>query len=195
MVTRLKYGNTNTYFIRGTKGSILLDTDYAGTLPAFYKEIKKHGITLKDITYLLATHYHPDHIGLVSELMELGVSLLTVDVQLPYVHFSDKIFSREEELQSNHAIQEDKAQVISIPESRKFLWDLGIPGEIISTTSHSADSISLILDNRECFVGDMEPFEYIDGYSDNQALKQDWKTVMNFNPKIIHYGHVPDKIL
>ena len=38
MVTKLKYGNTNTYFIRGTKGSILLDTDYAGTLQKkFYK--------------------------------------------------------------------------------------------------------------------------------------------------------------
>ena len=61
MVTKLKYGNTNTYFIRGEKGGILLDTDYAGTLPMFYKEIKQNGIALKDITYILATHYHPDH--------------------------------------------------------------------------------------------------------------------------------------
>ena len=50
MVTKLKYGNTNTYFIRGVKGSILLDTDYAGMLQLFYKEIKKNGISLKDIT-------------------------------------------------------------------------------------------------------------------------------------------------
>ena len=27
MVTKLKYGNTNTYFIRGAKGTILLDTE------------------------------------------------------------------------------------------------------------------------------------------------------------------------
>lgn len=27
------------------------------------------GIKVSDITYVLATHYHPDHIGLVSELM------------------------------------------------------------------------------------------------------------------------------
>lgn len=37
MVIKLKYGNTNTYFING----LLIDTDYAGMLPAFYKEIKK----------------------------------------------------------------------------------------------------------------------------------------------------------
>lgn len=51
------------------KGSILIDTDYAGTMPAFYKTIKGLGIRVSDITYVLATHYHPDHIGLVSELM------------------------------------------------------------------------------------------------------------------------------
>ena len=54
MVTKLKYGNTNTYFIRGAKGSIMLDTDYSGTLQMFYKEIKKNGISLKDITYIIA---------------------------------------------------------------------------------------------------------------------------------------------
>ncbi|MDE6732408.1 MAG: MBL fold metallo-hydrolase, partial [Oscillospiraceae bacterium] len=55
---RLRYGNTNTFFINGRHGNLLVDTDYAGTLPAFYKEIKKYTITLRDITYVLATHYH-----------------------------------------------------------------------------------------------------------------------------------------
>ena len=72
MVRKLKYGNTNTFFIRGTVGNLLVDTDYAGTLPLFYKEIKRQNISLKDITYVLATHYHPDHMGLVSELMKQG---------------------------------------------------------------------------------------------------------------------------
>ena len=46
---RLKYGNTNTYFLQGTCGSILIDTDYAGTMPAFYKELKKNNMTIADI--------------------------------------------------------------------------------------------------------------------------------------------------
>lgn len=87
LVIRLKYGNTNTFFIRGTNGNLFIDTDYAGTLPLFYKELKKNNIKVNDITYVLATHYHPDHIGLVSELMELGVKLLLVDTQFEYVHF------------------------------------------------------------------------------------------------------------
>ena len=145
MITKIRYGNTNTFFIRGIKGNLLVDTDYAGTLPAFYGEIKKHNININDITYVLATHYHPDHIGLVSELMKQGVKLLLVDSQCSYVHFADEIFSRDRRLNYEPMNAED-AIIISCEDSRRFLKDIGIEGEIIVTSSHSEDSIALILD-------------------------------------------------
>ena len=81
---RLKYGNTNTFLIGGSRSSLLVDTDYAGTLSAFYKSLKQSGIRVRDIGYVMATHYHPDHMGLVSELMKQGVKLLLLDVQRSY---------------------------------------------------------------------------------------------------------------
>lgn len=72
---------------------------------------------------------------------------------------------------------------------------MGIEGEIISTTSHSNDSISLILDNGICFVGDLEPIEYLDAYEENIALRDDWNRVMSYNPKIIYYAHANEKVL
>ena len=193
MVTKLKYGNTNTYFIRGAKGSILLDTDYAGTLQMFYKEIKKNGIALKDITYILATHYHPDHMGLVGELVSMGVKFLAMDTQVPNLHFSDEIFSRDKTLRFLPSVPEDQAEVIACKDSRAFLAALGINGEIISTPSHSEDSITLVLDNGDCFVGDLEPMEFMDGYEENKALQSDWEKVMSFSPRVIHYGHAPER--
>ena len=193
MVTKLKYGNTNTYFIRGAKGSILLDTDYAGTLQMFYKEIKKNGIALKDITYILATHYHPDHMGLVGELVNMGVKFLVMDTQVPNLHFSDEIFSRDKALRFLPSVPEDKAEVIACKDSRAFLAALGIDGEIVSTPSHSEDSITLVLDSGDCFVGDLEPMEYMEGYEENSALQSDWKKVMSFSPRVIHYGHAPER--
>ena len=195
MVTKLKYGNTNTYFIRGAKGSILLDTDYAGTLQMFYKEIKKNGISLKDITYILATHYHPDHMGLVGELVSMGVKFLVMDTQVPNLHFSDDIFSRDKTLRMSPSVPEDKAEVIACKDSRAFLAALGIDGEIVSTPSHSGDSITLVLDSGDCFVGDLEPMEFMDGYEENKALQSDWEKVMSFSPRVIHYGHAPKKVL
>lgn len=194
MVNKLKYGNTNTFFIRGTSGGLLVDTDYAGTLPLFYKELKRNAIRLSDITYVLATHYHPDHMGLVSELMQLGVKLVLLDTQVEYVHFSDEIFCREKYTEYM-PIKEKEAVFVKWEDSRIFLHDVGIEGEIISTPSHSNDSVSLMLDNRTCFVGDLEPINFLDAYEENVKLREDWKLIMNFDPKMIYYAHANEKRL
>ena len=190
---RLKYGNTNTFFVQGSHGGLLFDTDYVGTLPAFYKAIKQNCIAVKDIEYVLASHYHPDHMGLISELMKQGVKLLVVDVQKDFIHYSDDIFARDKI--SYSPIDETLATVISCKKSRDFLSHIGINGEIIHTPSHCDDSISLILDDGDCFVGDLEPFEYLEAYTENVPLMSDWEHIRSFNPKRVFYAHVPEKVL
>ena len=194
MITKLKYGNTNTFLIRGGSGTLLLDTDYAGMLPGFYRAIKEAGIRISDIDYVLATHYHPDHMGLISELMKQGVRLLLLDAQRPHVHFSDGIFARDGRWKYE-PISEEAATVIESAESRAFLKSLGIHGEIAVTPSHSPDSVSLLLDSGECFVGDLEPMEYLDAYEQKEELKRDWERIMGHAPKVIYYAHVNHKRL
>lgn len=191
-MVRLRYGNTNTYFVRGTNGGLLVDTDYAGMLLLFYKALKKNALLMEEITYLLATHYHPDHIGLAGTLAKMGVKLLILDTQLPYVHFADDIFKRERHL-SYESIDETGAVCITCGQSRAFLAKLGISGEIIATPSHSEDSISLVLDNGECIVGDLEPIEYLEAYSENAALQSDWEIILRHKPRIVHYAHANEK--
>ena len=194
MTVKLKYGNTNTFLIRGNCGSLLVDTDYAGTLPAFYRAIKVQGINVYDIDYVMATHYHPDHMGLIEELTKQGVKLLLLDIQKPHIHFSDGIFARDRRL-AYEPFSAEEAVCIAASESRDFLNSLGVSGEIISTPSHSEDSVSLLLDGGECFVGDLEPFEYLEGYTDNEQLKNDWALVMSYKPKAIYYAHANEKLL
>lgn len=194
MMIRLKYGNTNTFLVRGKNGALLVDTDYAGTLPSFYKALKAQDILLSDITYVLATHYHPDHIGLVSELMRRQVKLLLMDVQAPYIHFADRIFDRDRHLKYQ-PISLEGAAVIPIEESRAFLQGIGIEGEIVHTPSHSQDSVSLILDTGECLVGDLEPFEYLGGYAHPESLQRDWEKINRYAPKAIYYAHINPKLL
>ena len=187
----LKYGNTNTFLVEGSKGYLLVDTDYAGMLPAFYKALKQKDIKVRDIEYVMATHYHPDHMGLISELMKQGVKLLLLDEQKSHVHFSDAIFAREK--LPTEPIDETQAVIISCEESRDFLQKIGISGQIIHTPSHSADSVSLVLDNGDCFVGDLEPFEYIEIYAErNTELQRDWEKLLSFRPKRVFYSHWPE---
>ena len=126
--------------------------------------------------------------------MKQGVKLLLINIQKSYIHFADEIFRKDKRL-DYEPINTDNSIIISSKDSREFLENLGIEGEIISTPSHSEDSIALILDNGICFVGDLEPIEYIDAYDDNVKLKNDWKLVMSYNPKIIYYAHANEKIL
>ena len=90
-------------------------------------------------------------------------------------------------------INEADAEIISCEKSRKFLSSIGISGEIIHTPSHSADSISLIMDDGSCFVGDLEPSEYLEAYDNNEALKNDWDLIMYYNPKTIFFAHRPER--
>lgn len=66
-------------------------------------------------------------------------------------------------------------------------------GEVIHTPSHSEDCVSLVLDDGDCFVGDLEPFEYIEAYGDNVSLRDDWERILAFGPKRIFYAHRPEQ--
>ena len=194
MITRIKYGNTNTFLIRGTKGSLLVDTDYAGTLPAFYKAIKELGIKVSDISYVLATHYHPDHIGLVSELSDQGVKLVVMESQTDFIHYSDPIFAREPHL-NYRPIDERNALILKFDEAPSFLDSLGINGNIGRTLSHSEDSIYISLSDGTFILGDLEPLEYLEAYKDNQLLKTDWDNILKQDPKLLLYAHANEKRL
>lgn len=192
-MTILRYGNTNTFFIPGKQGGLLVDTGYAGTLNAFYRAIKQNGIKMNDISCVMATHWHPDHMGLIGELTRQGVKLLLVDVQKDFVHFSDGMFAKDR--LPFTPINEAEAEVISCEESRAFLSRMGISGEIVSTPSHSADSVSLVLDDGDCCVGDLEPPEYIAAYGESSSLSRDWERLLAFTPKRVFFGHAPERIL
>ncbi len=183
----LKYGNTKTYYISGGSRGLLVDTDWAGMLPMFYKEMKSKGVAFEEIRYLLITHYHPDHMGLVGELMELGIRLVVVDLQQEYVHFADGIFVKDKR-QKFIPINLENAIIISCRESRAFLKELGISGEIIHTPGHSEDSVSLILDEGIAIVGDLYPLDSVPAYN-NEVLTNSWNELLSHNLKTVYYGH------
>ena len=192
-VKKLRYGNTNTFFIPGTAGGLLIDTDYAGTLHGFFRAIKAAGIGTDDISHLIVTHYHPDHMGIAGELQKLGIILVILDVQLEYVHFSDEIFARERH-PGYVPVDESTAKVITFTETRAFLRTLGIDGEIVHTPSHSKDSVSVVLNDGDCFVGDLERMEYLGPYGDNAPLKEDWDTILAHRPVTVYYSHSPEYV-
>lgn len=184
MIKKLKYANTNTYHITTSKTTLLIDTDWAGTLPAFYRKMKE--LNIKNIDYLLITHYHPDHMGIAQDIIEMGAKLILIDIQKDYIHTSDMIFQKDKNIEFKPI--NTNPIIITCEQSREFLNNLGISGEIIYTPGHTDDSISLILDNGIAFVGDLYDLKSAITFND-EKVNNSWNKILIHNISQIYYGH------
>ena len=187
MITELHYSSTNTYLISGTKGLLLFDTGWAGTFRAFCREMGDLGIPVQKISYILISHFHPDHCGIAQEIADLGAVIAAVDVQRDYVHAADDFLKRESE-KGFHPIDDQRIRMIDCGSSRSFLQEMGIAGEIIPTSGHSDDSISLCLDDGSFFVGDLNPLYELEMHR-GTTIADSWERLLSRHPKTLYYGH------
>ncbi len=189
-IIELKYGNTRCYCINH---KLLIDTDWAGTLSAFFKCIKENHIDIRTIEYLIITHFHPDHMGIAQELIEIGVKLIAFEEQRDYIHCSDNILAKHKNIPFK-PIDDGKILFISCADSRNFFSEIGIEGEVIHTVGHSDDSVSIILDDGIAIVGDLYPLSTVSAYNDKR-LEESWNIILSHNIKKIHYGHFKEEYL
>ena len=155
-VIPLQYSSTNTYLIRGRNGILLFDTGWAGTFREFCREMGEKEIPVQEISYVLISHFHPDHCGIAQEIADCGAQVAVMDVQREFVHAADDVLRRGQGY-TFHPIDDSKTRLVRLEDSRRFLAESGIDGEILATPGHSDDSISLCLDGGCFFVGDLNP--------------------------------------
>ncbi len=189
-VKELHYGNTRCYCINGT---LLVDTDQAGTLSAFFRCAKEKGVEIQALRYLLLTHFHPDHMGIAGELAELGIKIVAFEEQRAFIHASDGIFARDKRVHFT-PIKDEEVLFLSCGESREFLSAIGIYGEVIPTPGHSDDSVSLVLDDGTALVGDLYPWHTVPAYND-RTLEASWQKLRALGVQCVKYGHFKEEKL
>lgn len=186
-IHELRYSATNTYLIEGECGRLLFDTGWAGTYDAFCRAMGELRIPVQSIDYILISHYHPDHMGIAQEIADRGAVIVAMELQRPYIHTADTVFAKENKVRFQ-PIDDAKLRVIRPEESRGFLAELGIGGEIIPTPGHSDDSITLALDDGSLFVGDLNPLYELELHK-GTMIAESWKRLLAGNPKTVYYGH------
>ena len=153
-IVNVGYRSTNYWVVSAGAARILVDIGWPGTLGKMKANLARKGIPLQEIRYALATHYHIDHAGLAEEIKQEGVPLLVLDVQVPAI----SVMKSWTKPADNYIdITLNGIVTISFDESRKFLAQIGIPGEILHTPGHSDHCISLLLDDGSAFTGDLPP--------------------------------------
>ena len=186
-IVHVGYDSTNYYVLADSRPRLLIDVGWPGTLAKLQHQCKRANIQLTDIGHLLATHYHPDHAGLVQELKRLGLKLILLSNQVSAVPTLRTYMKPQ-----NHYVDIDLNDniVLDCKDSRAFLTTLGIGGEIIPTPGHSDDSVTLILDEGAAFAGDLpHPMMIID--DEQSAARKSWSDIRALGVKTIYPGHGP----
>jgi glyoxylase-like metal-dependent hydrolase (beta-lactamase superfamily II) len=178
-IVNVGYDSTNYYLLETKSGKLLIDCGWPGTLPKFMAELKRKGVSIQEIKYLMITHFHPDHAGITQELKRLGIKLILLESQVDFIapfaeYFKSKNLPYVEITQTDNLILKSE-------DSRKFLASTGINGEIIATPGHSDDSVSLILDEGLAFTGDLPPRFMV--AEEDHVTQQSWDKI--YQHKII----------
>lgn len=193
IIHELHYAATNTYLIEGTRGRLLFDTGWAGTYEAFCRAMGELRIPVQSIDTIVISHFHPDHMGIAQEIADRGVVIAAADVQRAYIHAADGVFTKDAKVHFQ-PIDDAKIRWITPGESREFLAELGIDGEIIVTPGHSEDSISLALDDGNLFVGDLNPLYELELH-EGTTIAESWSKLLARKPRTVYYGHAKTAVL
>lgn len=186
-IVNVGYDSTNYYLIGSGKSRLLVDCGWPGTLPKLLANLRRIGVALPHIGFALATHYHPDHAGIMQQLMASGIKLLVLEQQLPGIPLLQSYLKPGVPF-----VDIDLSEVVRLSESssRAFLSNMGIAGVIVATPGHSADSVSLVLDTGAAFTGDLTlPAACTE--EAREAVVRSWHTIQSLGAKTVYPGHGP----
>ncbi|MCT4543205.1 MAG: MBL fold metallo-hydrolase [Vallitalea sp.] len=217
-VIELNLKETICYLLPIKDKYLLIDTGYEKHRDLLHQELNNKNIKIKDIEYLLITHHHDDHAGLLNEIKSHNSSCKII------MHFNTKPLLENGQNNMTHAKYINKRIAFFMGIIRKLNknWDfsfppyiakendiiiskdialseigIDIPGKIIFTPGHTDDSISLLLNDGNCFVGDaaanmLSKFgtKYcVIVIDDLDQYYESWDKIIKGNAKTIYPAH------
>ncbi len=158
---KLNLGLSNAYLIKAD-GCILVDTGAPKEEKRILEAVAKHGVASKDISLILHTHVHSDHVGSSVALKQ------TIDAPLAY-HPADEALMQQGNNGKLKGIGLRGAFYAKLFSHKPFeafsadlklqdglrLDDYGLPASVLHTPGHTAGSVSLMFDSGDAIVGDV----------------------------------------
>ena len=178
----LTVNSTHFYLIECKGGKLLVDAGWE--LSQFTSRLKAYQIPISQIRYVMFTHHHPDHAGLVQDIKNLaGAKMIIHEAQIPFLTLLQAFYEKKG---GYTPIQIEKDDLVS--PDRAALKAIGIEAEILQTPGHSPDSISLVLDSQDAFIGDLTPPEFAS--PENRAeIVESWKRLVAHQARLFYHSH------
>ena len=196
LVELFKFGINNCYVLSGEKYAILIDTcpeRYAGAL----FETIKH----KNITLLLLTHGHTDHIACtkyIAEKLHIPVAMHQKDYPLIQQPSAQKMSAVTPlGLAMCQKVKHQKPVPFFEPDifltHGQRLEEYGVKGKIFALAGHTEGSLGIWTPNKEFFVGDammhFTPFLKPCLYHNKLEMEHSFYNICQSDAAVIYMGH------
>ena len=167
---------TNSYLVRVSERYLLVDTGYEYEWDLFRKRLAECGIGLEKIGWVLLTHHHDDHSGLLNKIVASNPNVKVIlssrgkELLATGMHFHTAgagYINRRIGLLLWLKGRFDKRWTHTFPpylvraddlliHCDTSLQSIGIPldGRILQTPGHSTDHLSVLFDDGDCLAGD-----------------------------------------
>lgn len=159
----------NSWIYPIQEGYVLIDTGYENEYTNFKKRLAALNLDVSEIKYIFLTHAHDDHAGFLNDILE--------------------------ESQSTKIVMSYKSLDTLYKGQNSFVGGCTTRLALFDTPSHTADSISLILNDGAFFCGDaaMNGFPSLNRITiwaeDKNDFSKSWQTIICMKPKKIYPAH------
>ena len=135
----------------------LIDSGVAGSETTIYEYIKEQGREPKEISSLILTHSHPDHIGAAKSIKEqTSCTVFAHKLERDWIEDTEQQF-KERPVPGFQALVEGSIEVDNLLGGGEILeLEKGLLCKIIHTPGHSKGSISLLFEeDKSLFTADV----------------------------------------
>jgi len=217
---KLVLSRTNCFLLKAADGYLLIDCGSAGDEQAFLVQLGRLGLTPQSIRYLLLTHHHSDHCGLLGFLLSANprLKIILSETCAGYLaagsHFhptaeryATKALGFAMRLYGWVSGRLTDAFPPYLGRGGDVLWPdragalpgfMGISGRLLPTPGHTRDSLSLVV-GEDAFVGDAARnlLNFLGAahepllYYDRQVCHESWAKLLTLGVQNIHPAHGP----
>ena len=208
-IHQLSFRRKNNCYLIKEDGIIMVDACTSNHGKKFLKRLKDLSINPGDISLLLLTHGHIDHIGSASEFKKLTGCKVAINHREkdwvekalksvpPGVNLWGKVCAAIGSVVLPF-IKLPSTEVDLVLEDEDYsLEPYGIHGRVIHTPGHTYGSMSLLLDTGDAFVGDLAvnglPMRIGPGMPEvaesADAVKESWRLILSKGAKKIYPTH------
>ena len=202
-VHTIKFGFAKAYLLEVEKGLVLIDAGLPNSENKLWKYTEKQKLKPKNIKLIIITHGHQDHVGSLKAIKNKTKAQILIHEQdgfLLNAGLSPRVYPTNWLLKKFYNPEKEVKVTPVKPDitvtDEYSLEEFGVDGNVIHTPGHTKGSISVIVDSKYAFIGDIAmkipplSFSYVPIIAENlEQVYSSWQKLIDYGVEVIYPSH------